>query len=174
MKIKIIVGILLAGVVAGVSVLVFRNTKPNLVACTMEAKICPDGSAVGRSGPNCEFAQCPQIATTTTVKATTTPKLKGVLTGTVTLSPTCPVERIPPDPACAPKPYAVIVEIRAVNFFIQVHADMSGKYYLELPIGNYRVTPYIESLYPICELKEVSVKSNQTTVQNISCDTGIR
>ncbi|MCY1060413.1 hypothetical protein [Nannocystis sp. SCPEA4] len=28
-------------------------------ACTMEAKICPDGSAVGRTGPNCEFAPCP-------------------------------------------------------------------------------------------------------------------
>ena len=31
------------------------------VACTMEAKVCPDGSAVGRSGPNCEFADCPII-----------------------------------------------------------------------------------------------------------------
>lgn len=29
------------------------------VACTMDAKICPDGSAVGRVGPNCEFAACP-------------------------------------------------------------------------------------------------------------------
>jgi len=29
------------------------------VACTLEAKICPDGSAVGRTGPNCEFAACP-------------------------------------------------------------------------------------------------------------------
>jgi len=28
-------------------------------ACTMEAKICSDGSSVGRSGPNCEFAECP-------------------------------------------------------------------------------------------------------------------
>jgi len=28
------------------------------VACTMEAKICPDGSSVGRSGPKCEFAPC--------------------------------------------------------------------------------------------------------------------
>jgi branched-chain amino acid transport system substrate-binding protein len=27
--------------------------------CTMEAKICPDGSGVGRTGPNCEFAPCP-------------------------------------------------------------------------------------------------------------------
>ncbi len=28
-------------------------------ACTQEAKLCPDGSAVGRTGPNCEFALCP-------------------------------------------------------------------------------------------------------------------
>lgn len=29
------------------------------VACTMDAKICPDGSAVGRIAPNCDFARCP-------------------------------------------------------------------------------------------------------------------
>lgn len=29
------------------------------VACTMDAKVCPDGSYVGRQGPNCEFAACP-------------------------------------------------------------------------------------------------------------------
>ena len=27
--------------------------------CTQEAKLCPDGSSVGRTGPNCEFAPCP-------------------------------------------------------------------------------------------------------------------
>lgn len=29
------------------------------VACTLEAKLCSDGSYVGRQGPNCEFAPCP-------------------------------------------------------------------------------------------------------------------
>lgn len=29
------------------------------VACTMDAKQCPDGSYVGRQGPNCQFAPCP-------------------------------------------------------------------------------------------------------------------
>lgn len=29
------------------------------VACTMDAKVCPDGSAVGRIPPDCEFAPCP-------------------------------------------------------------------------------------------------------------------
>lgn len=28
------------------------------VACTMDAMMCPDGSYVGRTGPNCEFV-CP-------------------------------------------------------------------------------------------------------------------
>ncbi len=31
-------------------------------ACPMEAKFCPDGSSVGRVGPNCEFAPCPSAA----------------------------------------------------------------------------------------------------------------
>lgn len=42
-----------------------RQSKLNLpveVGCTMEARICPDGSAVGRSGPNCEFAPCSDLA----------------------------------------------------------------------------------------------------------------
>jgi hypothetical protein len=32
---------------------------PGDVACTMDAKQCPDGSYVGRTGPKCEFAPCP-------------------------------------------------------------------------------------------------------------------
>jgi hypothetical protein len=40
----------------------FETQAPPLVSevfCTMDAKICPDGSGVGRVGPNCEFAPCP-------------------------------------------------------------------------------------------------------------------
>jgi hypothetical protein len=42
----------------------FSKVTPSLpgsgVACTMEAKMCPDGvNYVGRQGPNCEFAKCP-------------------------------------------------------------------------------------------------------------------
>ena len=27
--------------------------------CLMDVKICPDGSSVTRTGPNCEFSPCP-------------------------------------------------------------------------------------------------------------------
>lgn len=35
------------------------STSGGAVACTMDAKMCPDGSYVGRTAPNCEFAPCP-------------------------------------------------------------------------------------------------------------------
>lgn len=31
----------------------------NEVFCTQDAKMCPDGSFVGRGGPSCEFRKCP-------------------------------------------------------------------------------------------------------------------
>ena len=61
---------LLAGVVIllviGIAGFFYRNTLehpnvpagPTATACTQEAKICPDGTSVGRSGPDCAFAVC--------------------------------------------------------------------------------------------------------------------
>ena len=35
------------------------NVETGPIACPMDARMCPDGSYVGRTGPNCEFAPCP-------------------------------------------------------------------------------------------------------------------
>ncbi len=43
---------------------------PGPVVCTMEVKLCPDGSYVGRTLPKCEFKECP----TESLEATTTPQ----------------------------------------------------------------------------------------------------
>lgn len=42
------------------------------VMCTMDAKQCPDGSFVSRTGPKCEFAPCPGEGGDD--KSTTSPK----------------------------------------------------------------------------------------------------
>jgi hypothetical protein len=34
------------------------NVVPGAVACTADAKVCPDGTSIGRSGPSCQFAAC--------------------------------------------------------------------------------------------------------------------
>lgn len=55
----LIAGVIIAVAVAAFFVIQKQNGFGGQVACTMEAKICPDGTAVGRQGPNCEFALCP-------------------------------------------------------------------------------------------------------------------
>lgn len=42
----------------------FFSGSPKQIACTAEAKVCDDGTSVGRSGPNCEFDACPVVSVT--------------------------------------------------------------------------------------------------------------
>lgn len=55
-KIAAIIGIVFVG---AASFMIFQKEHMTRIACTEEAKLCPDGSAVGRTGPLCEFAPCP-------------------------------------------------------------------------------------------------------------------
>ena len=62
MKIKLIIIISICAVIGGLIVFSYYFGLKNAekpVACTLEAKLCSDGSYVGRTGPNCEFALCP-------------------------------------------------------------------------------------------------------------------
>lgn len=60
-KIAIIIGILALIIGAGIAISQIAKYKaPEPIVCTLEARLCPDGSYVGRTGPNCEFAECPQ------------------------------------------------------------------------------------------------------------------
>ncbi len=52
--------ILLSLVLAGWTAYQGSTVQPGEgVFCTADAKLCPDGSAVGRVPPDCAFAQCP-------------------------------------------------------------------------------------------------------------------
>lgn len=51
---------------------VAANTNDGTI-CTADAKLCPDGSYVGRSEPNCEFAACPDANANSTTSATPAP-----------------------------------------------------------------------------------------------------
>ncbi len=47
--------------VAGLGTILLEKRSGNdPVFCPQDAKVCPDGSYVGREGPNCEFMACPQ------------------------------------------------------------------------------------------------------------------
>jgi len=60
----IVLGVLAAAVIAYMAYTSGQQNQPGAPgqeqhACTLEAKLCADGSYVGRVGPNCEFASCP-------------------------------------------------------------------------------------------------------------------
>ena len=64
-----IITILVLAALFGISIYYFTRGDSrrggDQVFCTMDAKMCPDGSYVGRVAPNCEFAACPATPTTT-------------------------------------------------------------------------------------------------------------
>ncbi len=55
-----------AVIVVGGGYYFLKLKTPEQKACTLEAKVCPDGTSVGRTGPNCEFSPCPASKTTPT------------------------------------------------------------------------------------------------------------
>jgi hypothetical protein len=64
----IIVAVIVVFSAIGFTYLVLNKgvKQPVARACTMEAKQCPDGSYVGRTGPACEFTACPEATTQST------------------------------------------------------------------------------------------------------------
>ena len=66
-SIQILIPVALTSVIlTGIIFIAIKNKQskkslftPKQTACTLEAKVCPDGSSVGRVPPNCDFAPCP-------------------------------------------------------------------------------------------------------------------
>jgi hypothetical protein len=99
----------------------------------------------------------------------------GTLQGHVTAGPTCPVERIPPDPQCADRP-VVDAQVDAVSGStrLSTRTDVEGFYTLALPAGVAFTVTVGTGRFPACPPLSVTVTAGQTTTRDVSCDTGIR
>jgi hypothetical protein len=106
----------------------------------------------------------------------------GILVGTINIGPLCPVETVPPDPACLPtaetfKAYPVgIWTADGKTKVITISPDIHGSYSQQLPQGFYLInrettqTGIGGSNLPLT----VGIAAGYTTVININIDTGIR
>jgi hypothetical protein len=101
---------------------------------------------------------------------------EGGIRGTVALSPTCPVERMPPDPQCAPKPYQTDIEISSATgrLIRTIQNTSDGSFLIALPIGDYVISAAGGNPYPRCSSAAVTVSDGETASITLSCDTGIR
>ncbi len=160
-------------VAVGLSVLAFK-LKDTLVqkppvACTMEAKLCPDGSYVGRTGPKCEFTECPSPISIGT----------GTIEGTMTIGPICPVERI--DQPCNPTPemYAAhkvfVYTPDKTKIIATLIPNAQGNFSATLLAGSYIVDVTHQSIGFIKGAPQnIKITSGQITTIIINIDTGIR
>ena len=102
----------------------------------------------------------------------------GKVHGQVLLGPTCPVERIPPDPACAPKPYKTKIQIFTAKVsahpYKTVVTDATGKFYFAIKPGSYVLHTRGGSIYPRCADLRIRVLKGKTLNLKMACDTGIR
>ena len=105
------------------------------------------------------------------------PQETGTLLGSVTLSPTCPVERIPPDPQCSPKPYVTGVKVLysgGTKIAVTGETESDGSFKFSLAPGMYVVEVAGGTVYPRCSPVNTQVMKGTSTTIVISCDTGIR
>lgn len=110
------------------------------------------------------------------------PREAGYLDGVISIGPICPVERVPPEPACLPnaetyKAYPVSVFTSdGMRKITQLNPSLDGSFSSELPPGNYIVVlEKAQNNIGGSNLPaEVSITSRSTTLVSISIDTGIR
>lgn len=114
------------------------------------------------------------------VPKTVPPALKtnSGITGSVTIGPTCPVERIPPEPSCADKPYQTTLVIASTiigrNGGVLVQTDAKGHFTKELLPGTYTIRAASERTPPTLAPVTVTVKEGAWTNVDLSFDSGIR
>ena len=126
---KIVIAALGGLVLALIGFYAFKMQKPQGgVACTLEAKLCPDGSAVGRTGPNCEFAPCPSTNTTGTTTVTLQINQSQTVFGTTLTTPVVVEEsRCPSDVTC--------IQAGRVRVVLNIQSP-SGNSHNELEVGK--------------------------------------
>ncbi|MCR4274786.1 MAG: hypothetical protein NUW02_01925 [Candidatus Campbellbacteria bacterium] len=172
---SILIIVLLA--VAGIGLAAYTKIQPPIddggIACTADAKICPDGSGVGRVGPNCEFAPCPE-PTPSPVPISQGSGVRGI----VLSGPQCPVMQV--GVPCPDKPLQTSLTIDMPNSerlspLRNFSSDKEGKFSIAISPGTYTISTGADSglMFP-CHTEPFVVSANAYTNVTVSCDTGIR
>ncbi|HEV3127928.1 MAG TPA: carboxypeptidase-like regulatory domain-containing protein [Solirubrobacteraceae bacterium] len=102
------------------------------------------------------------------------------IAGRVVAGPTCPVERVPPDPQCAPRPLAAPLRVRRADGSGSgrvVHSSADGRFRVPLVPGRYTIVPLAPNGSPFPRPPRpitLTVRAGRYSRVTITYDTGIR
>ena len=95
------------------------------------------------------------------------------IAGTVTLGPTCPVQRI--DSPCPDRPYEARLTLwRNGDKIAETRSGADGRFRFDVPAGTYLLIGESVSTLPRGSEQEVRVVDGQVTTVRVSYDSGIR
>ena len=98
--------------------------------------------------------------------------------GTATAGPVCPVEKNPPDPACAPRPVAgavIVIRDASGKEIARVTTANDGTYFADVPAGGYVIEPQAaQGLLGTPGPTSIVVSEGVTSRVDLGYDTGIR
>lgn len=96
--------------------------------------------------------------------------------GTAVVGPSCPVQRMPPTPGCADKPYAATfaIETPAGVRIATVSSRVDGSFSARLPPGSYVIRLQSAAVMPSMPPQTFSVRANSYTSVKLSLDSGMR
>lgn len=173
-RIILLIFVVIASVLGAYWFVASRPQMDEQISCTQEAKLCPNGSAVGRTGPNCEFAACPKVFGGDDNQGIL-PYKSGV-SGVVTRGPVCPVMR-EGDNSCADQPFETEVYLYRASsseILATARSGKDGTFQFNIPPGDYTIDAKNDGISKTCSPVSVSIGPDEIESVIISCDTGIR
>jgi hypothetical protein len=109
-------------------------------------------------------------------QASAPPPVDSGITGTVTLGPMCPVERV--GSPCPDLPLEADIQVKQADAVVAtVHSDADGHFTVKLPPGHYVLVglpPTPGAPLPLAKSVDVTVRPHQFTQVTIGFDSGIR
>ena len=100
------------------------------------------------------------------------------LAGAAPPGPVCRVERVPPAPACAPKPVHgahLLIRDESGKVVATLTTDASGAFSVALPLGRYTIMAQpVTGLLRAADAKQVVLGAGGLSGLELSYDTGIR
>ena len=106
-------------------------------ACTMDAKMCPDGSYVGRTGKDCHFEECPEASATSATITTSLGQEKTALNVTLLPKEIVSDSRCPIDVTCI---WAGTIEVKTTMSTKVAHGEHILKLGEPKTFGDYEIT----------------------------------
>jgi len=181
------VGILCCQVVVSALVLLVARASPSAVVVGSAPTTTATASTMPSTASTVPSTTASSAPSRTTVAPTRVPATSPSTSvgasgaqGTVRFGPVCPVERIPPDPQCAPRPGTAHIQLLRASGGVAAEGDAGadGRFSISVGQGIYDVRARPPSPGPgrgcQAEPPQAKVVAGSFATVTVTCDTGIR